>query len=159
MPSVLQPWVMELPLRAQGTLLTGYRNCDVEPKNPITIDERHGCSTGEDSPARHLIAFLRYCTLVAADPREIDIPGAWFQSNPPEQWKPSQFGHLPLHWVTHLMHCFEVVGYCHPIEPISHQAITIYARLAHSLHLNLETKDQWLARITEDRIAKGDVVS
>ena len=38
--SVLQPWVMALPLRAQGTLLTGFRGCDLAPKNPGAIDEK-----------------------------------------------------------------------------------------------------------------------
>src|SRR3954454_21414152 len=105
MTSVLQPWVAELPLRAQGTLLTGIRGCDLAPKMLSSIDEAHGCSTGECSAERHLVAFLRYCVLVPADIREVDIPGAWFQSDPPTDWKPSQFGHYPLHWFSHLMHC------------------------------------------------------
>ena len=29
MTSVLQDWVMKLPLRAQGTILTGIRGCDL----------------------------------------------------------------------------------------------------------------------------------
>jgi hypothetical protein len=158
--SVLQPWVMKLPLRAQGTLLTGFRGCDLAPKNPVTIDERNGCSTGEDTVPRQLVAYLRFLTLVAADPREIDVPGAWFQSKPPEKWKPSQLSHYPLHWYGHLMHCFEVVAYLRPIDDEhTDRAIGIYTRLVRALHLNPETKAQMLERLTEDRIAKGDVVS
>ena len=157
--SVLQPWVLNLPLRAQGTLLTGYRGCDLAPKNPVSIDEKHGCSTGEDTPERQLVAFLRYCTLRPADPREVDVPGAWFKSKPPEQWKPSQLSHYPLHWVSHLMHCFEIVGYCHPDAELAFTSMQIYLRLVLSLHLMPETKENMLKRLTEDRIAKGEVVS
>lgn len=158
--SVLQPWVMKLPLRAQGTLLTGFRGCDLAPKNPVTIDEKHGCSTGEDTVERQLVAYLRYCTIVAADPREVDVPGAWFQSKPPAKWKPSQLSHYPLHWYGHLMHCFEVVGYCRePEDDHKLQARWIYTRLVNALHLLPETKEDMLKRLTEDRIAKGEVVS
>lgn len=158
MTSVLQDWVMELPLRAQGTLLTGVRGGDSAPKMPSTIDERYGCSTGECSPERQLHAFLRYCTLVPADEREVDVPGAWFQSKPPADWKPSAFGHYPLHWYSHLMHCFQVVAYYRG-DILAVQARDIYERLAHGLHLNPESDEQLVERLTEDRIATGTVVS
>jgi hypothetical protein len=157
--SVLQDWVTTLPLREQGTLLTGVRGCDLAPKNPACIDERYGCSTGEETAERSLTAFLRYCFMTPADPREVDIPGAFFRSTPPANWKPSQFGHYPLHWYSHVMHCFEVVAYRHPDPVISLDAFAIYERMVHSLHLNLETREQFEARLSEDRIAKGEVVS
>lgn len=159
MTSVLQDWVMALPLRAQGTLLTGVRGGDLTPKTPVCIDENYGCSTGEGSAERHLQAFLRYCILNPADPREVDIPGAWFQSLPPQDWKPSQFGHYPLHWYSHLMHSFEVVGYLSPFDDQRAASLAIYRRLARSLHLTAETHDQMLERLTEDRLVTGEVVS
>lgn len=158
--SVLQPWVMKLPLRAQGTILTGIRGCDLAPKNPGAIDERYGCSTGDNTVERQLAAYLRFCTLVPADPREVDVPGAWFQSHPPEKWKPSQLSHYPLHWYGHLMHCFEVVGYLRePFDEHRDRALGIYVRLAGALHLKHESQEEMLARLREDRIAKGEVVS
>ena len=157
--SVLQPWVLALPLRAQGTLLTGYRGCDLAPKNPLTIVEKHGCSTGEDTPERHLVAYLRWCTLRPADAREIDVPGAWFQSKPPQNWRPSQVTHYPMHWVMHLVHCYEIVGYCHPDPDTAVEAMKIYGRFVRALHLAPESKAVMMQRLTEDRIAKGEVVS
>jgi len=158
--SVLQPWVMKLPLRAQGTLLTGFRGCDLAPKNPVSIDEKYGCSTGEDTVERQLVAYLRFCTIVAADAREIDVPGAWFKSSPPAKWKPSQLSHYPLHWYGHLMHCFEVVGYLRePDDEHKDRALGIYIRMAEAMHLKHETREEMLKRLTEDRIAKGEVVS
>lgn len=159
MTSVLQDWVTELPLRAQGTLLTGVRGCDVAPKDPTTITEKWGCSTGECQAERELAAFLRFCFMVPADSREVDVPGAFFKSSPPASWKPSQFGHFPLHWFSHMMHCFEIIGYCHPDPDIMGEASEIYRRMVISLHLNPETYPEMLERLTEDRIALGEVVS
>lgn len=159
MTSVLQPWVMELPLRAQGTLLTAIRGCDLAPKVPLECDpEDRGCSTGEQSPERQLAAFVRYCVLVPADPRETDHPGAWMQSKIPK-FKQSQLGHYPLHYVSHLMHAYEIIGYLHPDFAISATAMDIYGRLVRGLHLNVETIKQLLERLNEDRVEKGMIVS
>lgn len=147
--SVLQDWVMRLPLRGQGGLIVGLRGCDLAPKNP-----------GDDTPERALVAFLRFCVMNPADAREIDVPGAFFRSTPPDVWKPSQFGHYPQHWYAHIMHAFEIVGYFHPDNSVRTHAFHIYSRLVHNLHLNVvETKAELLQRLTEDRIANATVVS
>src|SRR4051794_17735009 len=110
MRSVLRDWVMMLPLRAQGTILTGIRGCDTTPKLPLVSTERT------------LTAFLRYCTMNAADDREIGIEGAFFCAFPPRNWKASELGHYPQHWYSHIMHCYEVVGYFHPNEALREDA-------------------------------------
>jgi hypothetical protein len=148
MTSVLQDWVMALPLRAQGTLLTGIRGCDLTEKRP-----------GVESSERKLVAFLRYCVMVPHDPREVDVPGAFFRSTPPADWKASEFGHYPQHWYSHIMHCFEVVGHCSPFEFEAGEALRIYLRFVANLHLEPETSTQMFARLNEDRIASGEVVS
>lgn len=154
MSSVLQDWVIELPLREQGTLLTGVRGCDLAPKWPIHCAD-------DEIPERTLVAFLRWCILNPADPREVDVPGAFFQSQPPAigEWKPSQFGHYPQHWYSHLMHCYEVVGYRHPQPDVANMAEGIYLRLVRNMHLKPETREEMIERLSEDRIASGTVVS
>lgn len=141
-------------MRAQGTILTGIRNCDLVAKDHAT-----GGGTTHDDAARQLVAFLRYCVLVPADEREVDILGAWFQSRIKVPWKPSMFGHLPQHWYSHLIHCFEVVAYLHPKEEMRCKAFKVYEKLVHNLHLPVESKEQMLERLTEDRIANNTVVS
>ncbi len=148
MASVLQDWVMELPLREQGTLLMGVRGCDVTPKLPL------------ESTERQLVGYLRYCFLNPADPREIGFePGAFFQPEPPKDWKASALGHYPVHWYSHLMHCYEVVAYRHPDWQVRNHAGRIYEKLVRSLHLTPETPADMYRRLTEDRIAAGTVVS
>lgn len=150
--SVLQEWVADLPLRFQGTLLTAVRGCDDEPKQ--------WTATGfSDSAGRRTTAFIRYCFMNPADVREVDIPGAFFQSEPPADFKPSEFGHLPQHWYAHVMHALEIIGYCHPDDEIRPKARAMYERMVHSLHLNPERLPQLYERLTEDRMVNGTVVS
>lgn len=153
MTSVLQDWVMELPLREQGTLLTAVRGCDDEPKQWVRTGVAY-------SPGRRLTAYIRWCFMNPADPREVDLEeGAFFMSTPPDPFKPSAFGHLPLHWNTHVMHALEVIGYRHPNIMCRSTAYQLYQEMVHSLHLNVETADEMIRRLSEDRLLSGTVVS
>lgn len=148
--SVLQDWVMVLPRREQGTLLTCVRGCDLTPKMPL------------DSTERRLVSALRYAFMRPYDIREVDFePGSFFSSEPPHPstWKASSLGHYPLHWFSHIMHSSEILGYRHPDIKIAFLWECIYIKLAESLHLRPETKDAMIARLSEDRIVNGSVVS
>lgn len=151
--SVLQDWVMKLPLREQGTLLTAVRGCDFEPKQW----SRTGVAY---SPGRRLTAFIRWCFMNPADPREVDREeGAFFRSEPPDPFKPSEFGHLPQHWYSHAMHALEVIAYRHPGEKTRELTCKLYEQMVYNMHLNPEPMSQMQSRLSEDRIAKGTVVS
>lgn len=156
--SVLQGWVMELPLREQGVLLTAVRGCDLSPKNDNNLG----------SVERRLQAFLRYCFLNPADPREVDAaPGCWFLSDFPceadgseqPKFRPSGLMHYPLHWYSHVMHAFEVVANRHPDKSLAWRAANIYLRMCSALHLNPEHTEDYKARLSEDRMVVGEVVS
>lgn len=151
--SVLQDWVMLLPLREQGTLMTAVRGCDLEPKQ--------WSSTGVSySPGRRLTAFIRWCFMVPADIREVDSQeGAFMMSSPPENFKPSEFGHLPQHWYSHAMHALEVIFYRHPVTNIRVSAGNLYLKMVYNMHLNPEEMEQFEIRLSEDRIKQGTVVS
>jgi hypothetical protein len=153
MQSVLQDWVMELPLRVQGTLLTCTRGCDDEPKTWTKTGVAY-------SPGRRLTAFIRWCFMVPADPREVDSQeGAFMMSSPPDPFKPSEFGHLPQHWYSHAMHALEVIGYCHPDATVRYQAFIMYEKMVHNMHLNVERAVQMHKRLTEDRFINNTIVS
>lgn len=148
MTSVLQDWVMRLPLREQGALVVGMRGCDDAPKYPLNSTERE------------LTSYLRWCVLVPADMREVGVPGAFFKPTPPHDgWKQSDLGHYPLHWFTHMMHAFEIVGYRHPNRDIAYHAQVIYRKLVYGLHLVPENRETMIERLSEDRIANNSVVS
>lgn len=146
--SVLQDWVMELPLREQGTLLTCVRGCDLVPKMPL------------DSLPRRLVGSLRHAFMVPCDPREVDAtPGCFFISEVPLDWKASELGHYPQHWLSHVMHAAEVLGWRHPDDVTAAAFQDVYCRIVFSLHLTPETFEAFEARLSEDRIASGEVVS
>jgi hypothetical protein len=153
MRSVLQDWVMQLPLREQGTLLTCVRGCDLEPKS---WTER-GVSY---SPGRRTTAFIRWSFMVPADPREVDSQeGAFMMSTPPDPFKPSEFGHLPEHWYAHAMHALEIIGYRHPDDEVQYKAHTMYLAMVDNLHLRPESREEMIERLSEDRFLTGTVVS
>lgn len=153
MKSVLQDWVMELPLREQGTLLTCVRGCDDEPKSWTKTGVAY-------SPGRRLTAFIRWCFMVPADEREVDSQeGAFMMSSPPEPFKPSEFGHLPQHWYSHAMHALEVIGYRHPGIYEQQTALRLYKAMVHNMHLNPELPEQMMTRLSEDRFVNNTIVS
>lgn len=153
MQSVLQDWVMELPLREQGTLLTCVRGCDNEPK----LWTKTGVAY---SPGRRLTAFIRWCFMVPADIREVDSQeGAFMMSLPPNPFKPSEFGHLPQHWYSHAMHALEIIGYRHPDIVVRANAHSMYLSMVDNMHLNPEKENQMINRLSEDRLVSGKVVS
>lgn len=147
MPSVLQSWVMELPLREQGTLLTAVRGCDVAPKRPY------------DSLERRLVAAIRCSFMNPADPREVDVPGSFFSTDIPIPVQLSGIGHYPQHWFSHVWHAVEVLGYRHPDDVIRARWYTFYRAMCKDQHTNPETREQMITRLSEDRIAQNNVVS
>lgn len=146
--SVLQDWVGGLPLREQGTLLTAIRGCDLTPKLPLNSTERN------------LTAFIRCSVMNAFDEREINSEiGCFMQSRIDfDIFRPSQFGHYPLHFVSHLIHALEIIAYRCPAELTSDDAYLAYTKFCSSLHLNPETFEQMVERLGEDRIAGNCVV-
>lgn len=153
MSSVLQDWVMELPLREQGTMLTCVRGCDDEPKSWTKTGVSY-------SPGRRLTAYIRWCFLNPADKREVNSEeGAFMMSSPPSPFKPSEFGHLPQHWYSHAMHALEIIAYRHPDSRVQNEAWYLYEKMVHNMHLNIESFDQMVKRLSEDRFAAGTVVS
>lgn len=148
--SVLQDWVMELPLREQGTLLTAVRDCDLAPKTDDALS----------SPERQLVSFVCWCFLNPADPREVDVkPGCWFRSTPPSNFRPSSVMHYPLHWYSHVVHALQVIRARHPVAKVRYQASDLYLEMVSALHLRPEPVKDAIERLGEDRIARGNVVS
>lgn len=148
MASILRDWVTELQIREQGTLLSALRGCDTAPKFPL------------DSLERQLTAYIRYCVCHPADQREVDSePGCFMRSTPPDNFKPSALGHYPLHWVMHVTHALEIIGYRHPEVFVSMHCFSMYSSICRSLHLPVESVEDMTARLGEDRIANGNIVS
>lgn len=137
---VLKDWVGTLGLRHQGVLLTAVRGCDTAPKddasklftrcyreiilNPHVGDSAKSASFIEKVDELELIRrFLAY-------------------------WK--NLDHYPHHYVMHLVHAIEVIGWKHPDGNTAYQWRSFYLSLCRGLHVRHETCEEMDARLNAD---------
>lgn len=128
--SVLLPWVEVLPWRMQTVLLLALRGCDGRPKNDIS---------------KVLVRFLRSQVLKNADPSN-SFHGAGWPTEAPALYL-ADLDAYPVHFVSHLMHAYEILGVFHPDETTAHYADQFYLDTCRALHVNPETPEQLRVRL------------
>lgn len=144
---ILQEWVAELGLRHQGVLLTAVRGCDTAPKEDASkafsravrgvLLNTH-CANPENSRS-----FIESLT-----------PGRiWVRF---EDLKKSGFDSYPHHFVMHLIHACEIIGYCHPDQDMAHTFVRIYQEFCRKLHLQPEGPEALDRRLNADETSFGD---
>ena len=144
MPSILQDWVHQLGLRHQGVLVAAIRGCDGVVK---------------EDPTKPIMRELRGLILVPFDARELAYEKGFMVSFPSKATESGfsvlrkSLDHYPVHYMFHLLHAMEIVGYCHPAEAVRVSYYERYCNLVRRLHLNPESKSEMDARLNEDRIA------
>jgi hypothetical protein len=164
---IIRPWVKNLSLRFQGTLLTAIRGCDLSPKH---------------SPEKMLLREMRALILIPFDPRELEyLRGFMIKFGTDEAEKGFQefaksMDQFPLHFVMHLLHAIEIIGYKHfssesdiykfaqlTYAPHKMSVSEIYEMryktLCRKFHVNPETESQLDARMEENRIENKTVES
>lgn len=146
--SVLQNWVMELGLRHQGVLLTAVRGCDTAPKNdPSKMLVRCyrsmvlNCHCGDPSKA---VSFIER---VAHD--ELYRRMRDFLKN---------LDHYPHHYVMHLAHAAEIIGYKNRVDEQFGLWLDFYFRICKGLHVNPESEQQLDERLnaSEEEFKRRD---
>jgi hypothetical protein len=124
--SVLQEWVADLGLRHQGVLMSCIRGCDNVPKEDAT---------------KLLARCLRAAVLRSFDERptsfieHVDFAELRLRMVAVLQ----NHDHYPVHYLMHLMHGAEIIGYKHPNEEIARRWRWFYTKLAQCFHLFPET--------------------
>jgi len=140
MKSILQDWVMRLGLRHQGVLVSAVRGCDDEPRN---------------SPTKILTRCLRDAILEAhcGD----NAKAATFMERVSDEellrrmdMVRKDMDHLPHHFVMHMIHAVEIIGYKHPNQHVAGLWRQFYERLVRCLHLRPETEDALDERLNRD---------
>lgn len=137
--SVLHDWVHKLTFHQQALLMTGIRGADGSPKHDT---------------AKAISRYLRGCVLKAA--------GNWNGTNNNNfMW--GEYGlfmnyavafwedhdHYPHHFIMHLLHCAEVIGYKHPDDYIRDQWNSFYVHGCYSFHMQPETEEQMDERLND----------
>lgn len=157
MKSVIQPWVMELPLMQQTVLLTAIRGPD---------------GTQKYGPTKMLLRWYRRCVLYSAmDQRIIEDPvdtgggsftGPSCKTTVDEPfWQPHMskvvdeylqaVDGIPHHFQLHFIHAAEIVGYKHDIPHIRRWWHAVYLRLVNDMHLHPETEAELDERLGDSR--------
>lgn len=143
--SVMRTWTHTLPRRHQGVLVTAIRGCDGAPK---------------DDASKVLSCMIRRAILNPADPRETTKERGFFgMSHARLKRDLLDFLHsldqYPLHYVMHLCHASEVIGYKHPEECYRQFFSLTYAMMVYKFHLRAESESEMDTRLTLDRIVAG----
>lgn len=157
MKSVLQDWITDLPIMQQSVLLCAIRGMDGLPK-------KH--------PSKPLLRWYRRCVLNSAfdgrallNPFEIgggSFTGPSYKHDDYHDWSTSEEmkevvdnflndrDEYNLHFFMHFVHASEIIGYQHPDSTIAIWWHNLYIRLVHSLHLNIETKQEMEKRLSDN---------
>lgn len=137
MASILKAWVTELGLRHQGVLLTAVRGCDALPKEHIskTLTRAFRCEilNSHCGDPRHSKSFIEHF-----EEEELDEIMQKFCSD---------LDVYPLHYVLHLAHAAEIVGFHHPQMDSGSAWLRLYSRICSKLHMRPETKAELDARL------------
>ena len=150
--SVIQDWVFALPFQMQALLMTGMRGPDGSPK---------------ENAAKDIVRYLRGVVLKPAGDwsGSNDDSFMWgdYDSYPDNMHKiagirlfPSYcksiiraHDEFPHHFIMHLIHCIEVVGYKHPNRTLSYYWKQLYYLFCDALHMNAETEEQMDERLND----------
>ncbi len=134
--SVLKCWVIDLcTWKEQTVLLCALRGTD----------------SGGSEEAKRLTRWLRKVILSNAAPNK-----TFMKETPALSVKfvaenyPLVFDMLPVHFLTHLMHAFEVVAYRYPPGDVQTFAKLAYADICDFLHVVCETQEQMTLRLRDE---------
>lgn len=133
MTTVIQTWIAErCSWKEQTVLMSAFRGCDGEHKGDVS---------------KNLLHNYRATIMNDADPsspfmQKRDIHLDVFCEN---------LDHYPMHFLFHLLHGTEVIGYRHPNPAVAAEWRHIYETIVHALHLQPETNEMMTERLKDKR--------
>lgn len=137
MTSSVRKWVLDVPWMQQGVLFSAIRSADgisQEDNSKIIV---RGYRNVILKPAHDVGSFLG------------KIPT---QEKLEESMKKfmAGFGYYHTHFVMHLIHAAEIIGYQHPDELIRKTWVNFYFEVCKEMHVNPETKEQMMNRLKDN---------
>jgi len=132
---VVREWMFEsCTMKMQAVLLSSLRGCDGFPKEDVSKRITRGFRGVLFHPADDLRTTSFMIEQVDSDVvREMA----------------SNIDKYPVHFITHLMHAMEIVGYKHPERNVRECWGVNYRILCSALHLNPETERQLDTRLSD----------
>lgn len=129
---VLQNWVQQLTWKEQSALLTAIRGSDQ------TYDHN----------VRSLVRWVRRATLYDADVEGVFLK---FGELPDIKALKKSLEYMTVHFVSHLMHALEIIGYKSDKKKEKGIAFAYYSMICEILHCNIETEEQMNLRLKDNR--------
>lgn len=146
--SVLHDWVHELTFQMQALLLTGIRGADGLPKEHISKDivrylRGVVCKPAGNWSGLNDNSFMwgDYMQIVGEANENI------FRYYTRLFW--DSHDEVPHHFLMHLLHCAEVIGYKHPDWDISRHWLNFYFEGCNSFHMKGETEEEMDMRLND----------
>lgn len=140
MPSVLQSWVENIPIKMQSTLVLGLRGPDT-----------HACP--------NLKQVTRWMRGVTFKPGKISNLKEFMGGDPPEILEKNpiakELEFCSQHYYSHLMHSLEVIAFNHPNSHVAGLAFLRFHQMCFLFHLNPETKEQFEHRLRDEVWPEG----
>ena len=140
--SVLQDWVMELGLRHQGVIVSAIRGCDTSPKYSHT-----------KTLSRYLRGSIMnaHCGDIRKAKTFMELPESLEQFNIVVEGFMDEHDMLPHHYVLHLIHAAEIVGYFRKDE-IGQMWMSFYARMCKKMHVTAESMYELNTRLNKNEV-------
>ena len=137
---IMQAWTFTCGLRHQGVLTAAVRGCDTLPKH---------------AAAKTMSRFYRgtvlnaHCGDVKGAKTFMSLPESKAEFDATVALFFDEHDALPFHYVLHLMHAAEIVGYYREDE-YGEMWKSFYLRLCKRMHIVAETKEQLDTRLNKD---------
>lgn len=133
METVIQDWVAEeCSWKEQTVLLTALRGCDG--------DIKMGEAKGLQHNYRGVVLGNADIRTTFMEPVKVDIKN--FCNN---------LDHYPMHFLVHLTHGIEIIGYRHPDEKVAYEWRGIYLQIVKALHFAPEPRQVMIDRLEDYR--------
>jgi hypothetical protein len=133
--SVIKEWIYDLDMMQQTVILEMIRGCD---------------GTSKNDPSKQIVRALRNIVLESATTGNfMDVDEDQLMNSIKTFFE--DLDHYPLHFVMHLAHSIEIIGYEHPDEKVREFWSSFYFDFCHTIHVAPESKETMEKRLRDGR--------
>lgn len=133
-----------------GVVQEWLENCSWKEQTVVLCALR-GTDSGGSPVIKSMTRWIRRTSLNNAAPRKTFMRDEGFPGvKDMAEETPIAFDMLPVHFLGHLMHALEVIGYKHPDILTATSARLAYHGLCEYLHLNPESEEQMSDRLRDE---------
>lgn len=135
----VKSWIFDLPWMQQGVLFSAIRGCDGIMKEDVTKVITRGFRDVVLKCAKSTGSFL------SMTPTIEQLDDAMTQL-----YKSKGFDHYPVHYILHLVHAAEIIGYKHPELHIRNVWKLFYLKMCSAFHMHPESKEEMESRLKDE---------